>query len=137
MAVLTNTPALGLVASHKIDIDGELPFPELMDRYKRDLQNELAAHLPDIVAVKVTFDPTTISAAKGSCMPSGILALVCHTRQLPLVEFTAASFRHPGPFGLPMGSKPVDQIDPRFGAHPPYWDKLQKETVLAAWRALL
>jgi hypothetical protein len=137
VAVLTDTPAITLAQSYKIDIDDALPLTTLMDRYKRDIDNELEKHEPDVAAVKLVFDTNTINAAKGSSLPCGILALACHERTIELIEYTGASFRHPGPFGLPADSTPLDEVEPRFGKHPPYWDKLQKEIIMAAWRALL
>lgn len=137
VAVAAANPAIHLVKSFKMDIDDTLALPELMHRYKRDIDGILADETPGIVAVKLVFDTNTIAGAKGSSLPSAILALECHSLGIPLAEYTSASFRHPGPFNLPANSKPIDEVDRLFGQHPPYWDKLQREIVLAAWRALL
>src|SRR5262245_9014055 len=83
VAAMMDTPAIALTSSFKIDIDDTLPLPSLMDRYKKDLENTLRNEHADVVSVKFVFETTTINAAKGSSLPSGILALICHEMQLP------------------------------------------------------
>jgi len=137
VAAVEKDAAIVLLKSYKIDIDDGLQLPALMDRYKRDVENVLDNYAPDSVAIKLVFETNTIAGAKGSSLPCGIVALTCFERQLRLHEYTSASFRHPKPFGMPDDAKPLEEVEVRFGAHPPYWDKLQKEVILAAWRSLL
>jgi hypothetical protein len=125
-----------LLSSRTVRIDHTLPAAELMDRYRRDFLAVIEEDKPDVVATRFNYNSGSISDAHNLIMPGAILALACHSKQVMFREISLIALRSPGPFGLPPKTKPVDQVDRIFGQHPPHWDKVQKETLLAAWRAL-
>lgn len=126
-----------LLSSRSIRIDHALALPELMDRFRRDFIGVIDDEKPDVVATRFNYESSSIADAHNLIMPCAILASVCQAKQVAFREVSLAALRSPGPFGLTTNTKPVDQVDIIYGQHPPHWDKVQKETLLAAWRALV
>ncbi|MGX1348790.1 Holliday junction resolvasome RuvABC endonuclease subunit [Bradyrhizobium elkanii] len=120
-----------------VDIDSELPLPELTDRYISHLRGLLDEISADAVAVRLVWESGSLDEAKSQIMPAGLLALVCHEKNLPLHHYTMQALRSGKPFGLDKSKKPIEEVDILFGDHPPYWDNLQRVALLVAWRALL
>ena len=120
-----------------ITVDPDLPIPDLMDRYATQVRTLIGEFTPNIVAVRQVWDSKNVDAAMCQVAPPGITAYVCHERGISFASYTPQALRQPKPFGLDRGVNPLEAVDGIFGQHPPYWDDMQKASLLVAWRALL
>jgi len=125
------------VSKKFVDVDSELPLPELADRYTSHLRGLLDEASADAVAVRLIWESASLDEAKTQVIPAGLLALICHEKGLPLHPYTPQALRFGKAFGLDRSKKPIKEVDALFGSHPPYWDDLQRAALLVAWRALL
>jgi hypothetical protein len=120
-----------------IAIDPNLPFPELMDRYATQFRVLIDEFQPDLAAARQVWDINGVDAAVSQVAPFGIAAYVCNERNLKFCSYTPQALRQPTRFKLPKGVSPLAAVDGIFGSHPPYWDDIQKASLLVVWRALL
>ncbi|MCA1363836.1 MULTISPECIES: hypothetical protein [unclassified Bradyrhizobium] len=120
-----------------VDIDPNLPLPELTHRYVSNLRGLLDETPTDSVAVRLVYESASLDAAKSQIMPAGLLALICHEKGRTLYQYTPQALRSGKAFGLDRSKKPIREVDALFGDHPPHWDDLHRGAVLVAWRALL
>jgi hypothetical protein len=123
--------------SRAITVDPDLPIPDLMDRYATQIRTLIGEFAPQIVAVRQVWNSKNVDAAMCQVAPPAIAAYVCHERGIPFTTYTPQALRQPKPFGLDRGVNPLEAVNDNFGEHPPYWDDMQKSSLLVAWRALL
>lgn len=138
IAVLENHGGNIAYCAHRaVKVDPGLGVPELMNRYMLDFRSCLAEFKPEIFSAKQVFESTSIDSATFQILPLGLVGLLASQENKLFHCYTIQGLRHPSAFQLPKGKKPIDEVDTVFGGHPPYWDKLQREAVLVAWRALV
>jgi len=124
-------------SAHVITVDPQLAAPELMERYAAQIGIQIDQFQPDLLAARQVWDAGDVDGALCQIAPFGIAAYVCNQKGVPFRHFTPQALSQPKPFGLEKGVKPIGIVDQIFGTHPPYWDDLQRGSVLAVWRALL
>ncbi|MBV8923010.1 hypothetical protein [Bradyrhizobium sp.] len=110
------------VSRKLVDIDPELPLTELADRYVAHLRGLFDEVASDLIAVRQVYESDSLDASTTQIMPLGLLAFICHEKNLPLVAYTPPSLRSGKAFGLEKSQKPMEHVDAIFGEHPPYWD---------------
>jgi hypothetical protein len=120
-----------LLEKDKLLTTDPLHVAELMDWYESQFTQLLDQHMPDRISYRLTLAPK-----KGqlftSCFPFGILYLLAHHRNIPVSSYVSANYTA-SRLGLPKGTDIYAHCDHVLGLHPPYWDKTQKHSVLAAW----
>ena len=139
-ATVLDRDGTGSITFHRariVVIDPNLPLPELMDRYATQFRVLIDEYQPHLLAARQVWDISGVDAAVSQVAPFGILAYVCSERNILFKHYTPQALRHPGKFGLAKGVNPLGAVDGLFGAHPPYWDDIQKTSLLVVWRALL
>lgn len=119
----------------KIDYDVDLNLPSLADRWNLSLNEVIDETDPDLLSALQVYESENLDSAKFQIMPLTSLAAISFSRHIPLHPYTFQSLRSGKPFGLPSKTKPIDEVDNTFGAHPPHWDDVQRRSVLVAWRA--
>lgn len=120
-----------------ITVDDTLPLPDLMNRYKQEFKALIAKYKPTIIAVRNIFESSNRNQAKCQIMPIGILAsLPDSSTTHNLVDFTDAALRANKKFGLKKEDNITDEINRKFGNHPPHWKQAER-SILVAWRALI
>jgi Holliday junction resolvasome RuvABC endonuclease subunit len=130
----------GLVTFHSaraITIDPNLPLPELMERYASQFRILIDEFQPDLLAARQVWDIGNVEATVSQVSPFGIAAYVCNERNVKFCHYTPQALKQPTKFGLAKGINPLSAVDQVFGSHPPYWDDLQKTSLLVVWRSLL
>lgn len=120
-----------------ITIDPELPLPELMERYAAQFRILIDEFNPNLMAARQVWEIGNIEATVSQVLPFGIAAYVSNERNVKFCSFTPQALKQPTKFGLAKGVTPLTVVDQVFGSHPPYWDDLQKASLLVVWRALL
>lgn len=133
--ILEGTKAAPLfVEKDRFVINAATTIPTLMDWFESSFQNLLNRIEPDIIGCKIS-----LNANKKQIpfwyYPYGILNNIAHKQGIDVSEFTSQNFT-PSKFGLPKTTDIYTHIDTIFGTHPPYWDKNQKYSLLAAWMIL-
>lgn len=129
--------AINFHTSRAINIDPNLLIPDLMERYASQIRALIDEFSPGVIAAKQVWESKNVASALCQVAAFGIAAYICGERGLRFASYTPQALRQPKPFGLAKGINPIDTIDGEFGTHPPYWDDIQKASLLAAWRALL
>jgi hypothetical protein len=105
--------------------------PALMDWYETQLQLLISNHKPTKIVYRLTLDPKKGQLIT-SIFPLGILNLLAHKEALEIANHTSRAYTA-SRLGLPKGTDLYDICDDKFGVSPPYWDKNQKNAILAAW----
>jgi len=120
-----------LIEKNKVVINAAISISELMDWYESTFTNLLERHTPEIIGIKLG-----LSAKKAQIAfwyyPYGILHSMAFQKQIPVIEFVPANYTA-SKLGLAKGTNIYDYVDEVIGNNPPYWDKSQKYSVLAAW----
>lgn len=129
--------SIALLSARQIAIDPDLPLPELMERYASQFRILMDEYQPDLIAARQVWDINSVDAAVSQVAPFGIAAYACNERNMKFYHYTPQSLRQPTRFKLAKGVSPLAAVDGIFGSHPPYWDDIQKTSLLVAWRALL
>jgi hypothetical protein len=129
--------SITLHCARVITIDPDLPIPELMERYATQFRVLIDEYQPDLIAARQVWEINGVDAAVGQVAPFGIAAYVCNERNVKFCHYTPQALRQPTKFNLAKGIKPISAIDGIFGTHPPYWDDIQRTSLLVVWRALL
>jgi hypothetical protein len=139
VTVLDRSPSGDITfgASKAVQLDPALKLPELADRYISNFRALLHEYKPTAIAARLVWESESVDAAVFQILPVGLLASVAHQAAISFRHYTPQALSKPTPFGLPKGATPISAIDSRFGTHPPYWDNMQKHSVLVVWRALL
>lgn len=138
IAVLETHGANIAYRTHRaVKVDPELRMPALMNRYMLDFQSCLEEFKPEILSAKQVFESINLDSSTFQILPLGLLGWVANQHNKTFNCYTVQALRHPSAFQLAKGKKPIEEVDAVFGEHPPYWDKLQREAVLVAWRALI
>lgn len=120
----------------QIKYDPDIDLEDLVDRWRLDFHELINSRKPKMIAACETLESDTRDAARCQILPLGILALCCKKDEVKFVTYPPQSFIQPGPFGLPKGTKPKNEVDVTIGSYPPNWDDMQRKSVLAAWRSL-
>lgn len=120
-----------LVAKGKMITADPEDAPALMDWYDSQFRQLISSHSPDRLSYRLTLTPNKDQLISSE-FPLGILNLIAHQKSLPISNYTAKSFT-PSRLGLGKGDDIYAHCDATFGKHPPYWDKNQKHSILAAW----
>lgn len=138
VSVLERAPAgtIGYNTHRSVTVDPVLPIPELMERYASQFRLLFDEFQPGLVAARHVWDGGNVDAANCQIAPFGIAAYVCNEKSISFFHYTPQALRQPTPFGLPKGVNPISAVDQTFGVNPPYWDDMQRGSVLAVWRAL-
>ena len=105
--------------------------PTLMDWYDSQFRQLITNHSPNKLSYRLTLKPKKDQLVCSE-FPLGILNLIAHQQSLPINSYTSQSFT-PSRLGLAKGVDIYAHCDEVFGQHPPYWDKNQKNSLLAAW----
>ncbi len=104
---------------------------ELMNWFETNFDIILNRTNPNKVVYRLTLDPSKDQLINVE-FPLGILHLLCYKRHIPTNSYSSLSYV-PSKLGLPKGTDLYEYCDNKLGTHPPYWDKNQKNAVLAAW----
>ena len=123
-----------LKGKEKVTINAAISISQLMDWYETTFKMLIDKHNPETVGLKLSLEGKRKQIAYWY-YPYGILHLICHRKGLNVEEFTTQNFT-PSKFGLPKGTDLYEYIDDNIGEFPPYWDKGQKYSVLAAWMVM-
>ena len=102
-----------------------------MDWYETQFNLILDQSAPDRIAYRLTLAPKKGQLFTAS-FPLGILNLLAHQRNLPITSYVSGNFTA-SRLGLPKGTDIYAHCDTVLGTNPPYWDKNQKHSILAAW----
>ena len=105
--------------------------PELMDWFETQFNLILDQSLPERIAYRLTLAPNKKQLFT-SAFPFGILNLLAHKRNLPITSYVSGNYVA-SKLGLAKGTDIYAHCDTVFGSPPPYWDQLQKYSILAAW----
>lgn len=105
--------------------------PALMDWFETKFTFILDVSRSNRIAYRLTLKQKKDQLVT-SAYPFGILNLLAHRRSIPIVSYVAGRYVA-SKLGLPKGSDIYAHCDTVLGSHPPYWDKNQKLSVLAAW----
>lgn len=133
--VLKGTKAEPLfVEKNRFVIKATTSTPELMDWFESSFQNLLDRINPGKIGCKLSLNANK-SQIPFWYYPYGVLNNIAHKKGSEVVEFVSQNFT-PSKFGLPKTTNLYDHIDTIFGTHPPYWDKNQKYSLIAAWMIL-
>jgi Holliday junction resolvasome RuvABC endonuclease subunit len=120
-----------------VAVDPQLPIPELMERYAAQIRIQIDEFQPQLVAARQVWDAGNVDGAMCQVAPFAIAGYVCNEKGVPFRHYTPQALSQPARFGLAKGTKPIEVVDQTFGTHPPYWDDMQRGSVLVVWRALL
>lgn len=105
--------------------------PALMDWFDTQFGSILSQHRPDAIGYRLTLEPNKEQLFTTE-FPCGILNLHAYNNRIPIMEYTPQAYVG-SKLGLPKAACLFDHCDHVLGSHPPYWDKSQKYSVLAAW----
>jgi Holliday junction resolvasome RuvABC endonuclease subunit len=105
--------------------------PELMDWYDSQFRQLLDRLSPNKIAYRLTLSPKKEQLFTSE-FPLGILNLLAHQRNLPIIAYTPQAFV-PSKLGLKKEADLYQVCDQTFGQQPPHWDKNQKYSILVAW----
>lgn len=105
--------------------------PYLMDWYETQFNLIINQYAPDGIAFRLTLAPKKDQLTT-SIFPMGILNLLAYQRGMPITSYVSGNYVA-SRLGLPHGTDLYAHCDAIFGQNPPYWDKNQKHSVLAAW----
>ena len=120
-----------LIAKDRLVTTDPNNVPELMDWYDSQFRQLLTNYLPKRIGYRLILEPKK-DQIFFSEFPLGILNLLAYQSEIPITPYTARAFVA-SRLSLPKGTDLYKHCDATFGAHPPYWDKYQKNAVLVAW----
>lgn len=120
-----------LVEKDRHLINSTNSIPELMDWYETTFTSILNRIKPLAISYKLNLNPKKAQMPLW-VYPYGILNALSYKLRISISEYTPANFV-PSKFGFPKTTDLFSKIDEIFGEHPPYWDKAQKYSLLAAW----
>ena len=120
-----------LVIRDKLQTPDPQDAPQLMDWYESQFNLILDQCSPDRIAYRLTLAPKKDQLVT-SIFPLGILNLLAHQRNVPIVSYVSGNFVA-SKLALPRGTDIYAHCDNVFGDNPPYWDKNQKHSILVAW----
>lgn len=106
-------------------------IPELMDWYETTFLSILNRVKPDKISYKLNLNPKKAQMPLWA-YPYGILNAQAYKLGYPVAEYTSGNLV-PSKYGYSKDTDLFSKIDDIFGKHPPYWDKSQKYSLLAAW----
>ncbi len=112
-------------------INSTSSIPELMDWYETTFMSILNRIKPSAISYKLNLNPEKAQMPLW-IYPYGILNALSCKSGISIAEYTPANFV-PSKFGFPKSTDLFSKIDGILGEHPPYWDKAQKYSLLAAW----
>lgn len=104
---------------------------EIMNWFETNFESILNRINPNKVVYRLTLEPSKDQLINVE-FPLGILNLICYKRHIPTSYYSVMSYV-PSKLGLPKGTDLYKHCDSKLGEHPPYWDKNQKNAILAAW----
>ncbi len=120
-----------LVVKDRLVTPATTDVPALMDWYESQFNLIINQSAPERIAYRLTLAPKKNQLFTSS-FPFGILNLLAHRRNLPITSYVSGNYVA-SRLGLPRGTDLYAHCDTVFGSNPPYWDKNQKHSVLAAW----
>jgi hypothetical protein len=120
-----------LIAKDKLTTLTPQQVPALMDWFDTQFGMMLDQHSPDKIAYRLTLAPKKPQLFT-SIFPFGILNLKSNQRGIPIECYVSGNYVA-SKLGLPKTTDIYAHCDTVFGDNPPYWDKNQKHSVLAAW----
>lgn len=131
-SVLDGTKAAPIMRTKdKLTTPTSADVPALMDWFDTQFQMILDQHSPDKIAYRLTLAPKKAQLFT-SIYPFGILNLIAFQKGIPIASFVAGNYVA-SKLGLPKNTDLYTHCDNLLGRNPPYWDKNQKHSVLAAW----
>lgn len=131
-SVLEGTRATpSLIAKDRLLTPDPKNAPALMDWFETQFAQIISQSVPDRIAYRLTLAPKKDQLATSS-FPFGILNLLAYRRNIPITSYVAGNFVA-SKLGRSKGSDIYALCDSVLGSHPPYWDKNQKHSLLAAW----
>jgi hypothetical protein len=131
-SVLDGTKAVpNLVEKDKLPTPAPQDVPALMDWYETQFNMIVDQHPIDRIAYRLTLAPKKTQLFT-SIFPFGILNVLAHRRGIPAASYVSGNYVA-SKLGLSKGTDLYSHCDNVFGSNPPYWDKNQKNSVLAAW----
>jgi len=107
---------------------------DLMDWFETTFDSLISRVMPDKIAYRLALEPRKAQISYLT-FPYAILNLIVHKKNLPITEYTSRNFV-PSKFGLDKKTDIYNYCDTIFGMNPPYWDKAQKYSLIAAWLEL-
>lgn len=134
-SVLEGTKAKpALITKERLLTPDTTRAPALMDWFDTQFSLILDQAKPNRIAYHLTLTPNK-SQLVTSSFPLGILNLLAYRRNLPISAYVTANYT-PSRLGIAKNADIYAHCDSVLGSHPPYWDKNQKYSVLAAWSEL-
>lgn len=109
----------------------ESNVPALMDWYDSQFRLLVERHEPEVISYRLTLGAKKKQLFT-SIFPLGLLNFIAHEKGLRVSVYTAQSFTATR-LGLGKAVDVYAHCDSVLGKHPPYWDKNQKNAILAAW----
>lgn len=106
----------------------------LMNWHESNFEALVSKYNPTEIVFRYVLDPDKEQLIHSE-FPVGVVHLLCYKKGLPISGYVQQSLV-PSKLGLPTGTDLFVYCDTVFGAHPPYWDKNQKTSILTAWLRL-
>ncbi len=117
---------------HKVIVSSSIP--DLMDWFETTFESLINRLEPDRLAYRLALEPRRAQISYLT-FPYAILNLIAYRKGLSIAEYTSGNFVA-SKFGLDKKIDMYEYCDEIFGTNPPYWDKNQKYSIIAAWLEL-
>ena len=136
MSIRGSRAAPAFNSKEKIVLPGNYSIPETVAWFETQLELILDNLQPDSVSYKLTINNVTNNFVSGVYYGQAVLNLLCHKKGIP-IEHTSPSAIVPSKLNQPKGTDLHAYLDTTIGSHPPYWDKVMKDTALIALLQLI
>lgn len=123
-----------LIGKNRIVVPEMESIPELMDWFDSEFDELISKYKPSKIAYRLALEPRKQQMSY-LIYPWAILNLKCFEKDLEAKDYIKRNFV-PNKFGLGKNIDLYNHCDEIFGINPPYWDKNQKYSLLAAWLEL-
>lgn len=113
----------------------ELTRPQMANDFSHNFLELIAEYKPKAIGYRVNHKVDRVDQAAYLIMPFGILAAMCFSKDIELVEYNNNSYTAKR-FGLGRGVDPAEACSQLLGSPAPHWDKNQKNSAMSAWGCL-
>lgn len=123
------------IKKEKIPLPPNLSTPELVEWYQTQIELILNSEKGVKIIYKLSISNVTNDMVQKVYYGQAILNLACKKKNIPIAHVSPSSIV-PSKFGLPKKADLYAFLDSKIGTHPPYWDKMMKDTALIALNIL-
>lgn len=109
-------------------------IPALMDWFETQFDLLIKQYKPECIGYKLSLEPN-LEQMHTLTFPIGVLNLIANKNQINICEYSTKGIT-PSKLSLPKGTDLYNLVDNEFGNNPPYWDSVQKDSILVGWFCL-